>query len=707
MSETAASGRETLAQLLQAALEKPRLLTASLRVRVTSPRHHQARPRGPYIPIAWYPASTYSVVPETFFASSESRYAAAAPTSSAVDLTMERSPLLEHLLHRRETRDRAGREGADRPGRDGVHAYALLAEVPRQIADGGQGSAVAITPVKRATPSTPDVTEPIPVLGVIRRRTARYCRCVTEATPGGEQVRAAEVIAALCLATDLSMGFPSEHGFHSTLVAMRLAERLSVDPETVSQTYYVSLLSYAGCTADAEIASELFGGGMTNHFVPAIFGSPRELMTGIMRSLPDPARAGPVRAAQVARRFPKAARTSKSHLTALCEVAEMLTERLGLPEPVQRLFPLLTERWDGKSQLGRSKGEEIPLPLRITHVARDATFQRFLGGVERAARVVRDRAGHAFDPKIANLLADEAPGLLAGADTDSAWHAILDCEPFPRLTLQGERIDRALAAMGDFSDLVSPYLVGHSAGVAELAAAAATRCAFVPDEVATIRRAALLHDIGRVAVPTRIWQKAGPLTTDEWEQVRLHPYHTERVLSRSTFLSALAPVASSHHERLDGSGYHRGATAATLSPPARMVAAADAYHAMTEPRPHRPALSTDETATILRDEARAGRLEADAVAAVLESVGQRAARIERPAGLTEREAEVVGLLARGLQTKQIARTLGISVKTADHHVQNAYGKIGVSTRAAAALFAMEHGLVAWGELPIGRGAGHS
>ena len=128
---------------------------------------------------------------------------------------------------------------------------------------------------------------------------------------------------------------------------------------------------------------------------------------------------------------------------------------------------------------------------------------------------------------------------------------------------------------------------------------------------------------------------------------------------------------------------------------------------MTEPRPHRSALSAEEAATILGEEARAGRLDADAVAAVLESAGQRVPRIERPAGLTEREAEVVGLLARGLQTKQIARTLGVSVKTADHHIQNAYGKIGVSTRAAAALFAMEHGLAVWGELPIGRAAGPS
>jgi hypothetical protein len=117
------------------------------------------------------------------------------------------------------------------------------------------------------------------------------------------------------------MGFPFEHGFHSTLVAMRLAERLAVDPETASEKYYACLLSYADCTADAEIAAELFGGAMTTHFVPAMSGSPRELMAGIVRSLPNPERPGPVRVLQTARRLPKASRTSKAHLAALCEVA--------------------------------------------------------------------------------------------------------------------------------------------------------------------------------------------------------------------------------------------------------------------------------------------------------------------------------------------------------------------------------------------------
>jgi DNA-binding CsgD family transcriptional regulator len=172
------------------------------------------------------------------------------------------------------------------------------------------------------------------------------------------------------------------------------------------------------------------------------------------------------------------------------------------------------------------------------------------------------------------------------------------------------------------------------------------------------------------------------------------------VLSRSPFLLALSPIAAAHHERLDGSGYHRGATSAQLGLPARLLAAADAYHAMIEPRPHREALAPEQATQILAEDARAGRLDGEAVAAVCEGAGQRAPRLERPAGLTEREAEVVALLARGLQTKQVARALGISAKTADRHIQNAYRKAGVSSRAAATLFAMEHGIVARGELSI-------
>jgi HD-GYP domain-containing protein (c-di-GMP phosphodiesterase class II) len=524
---------------------------------------------------------------------------------------------------------------------------------------------------------------------------------------GDGRVRAAELIAALCLATDLGMAFPFEHGLHTTLIAMRLAGKLDVDRPSASETYYASLLSHAGCTTEAHVAAEVFGGSLTTSFNPLMYGSARDVLRGLLRALPDPGSPALVRATQTALRFPRMARETRPALSAACEVAGMLADRVGAPPSLPGVLAHLTERWDGKGPLRRAKGEQIPLPMRIVHVAADAAFQRLLGGTEHAARLVGERAGQAFDPRVAACLTEDASEILALEETASAWDEVLALEPSPSLVLEGRAVDRALGAMGSFADLVSPYFAGHSAGVGELAGVAARACGMDEVGATAIRRAGFLHDVGRVAVHARIWQKPGPLTADEWEQVRLHPYHTERVVSRSPFLSALSPIAAAHHERLDGSGYHRGAAGPELAVPARLLAAADAYQAMTEPRPHREPLPPERAAQVLAEEASAGLVDPEAVAAVLEAAGQRAPRLERPAGLTEREAEVVAMLARGLQTKQVAGALGISVKTADRHIQNAYRKIGVSSRAAATVFAMEHGLVAWGELPIARLAARS
>jgi HD-GYP domain-containing protein (c-di-GMP phosphodiesterase class II) len=530
---------------------------------------------------------------------------------------------------------------------------------------------------------------------------------VPSIAPGGEErVRAAEVIAALSLATDLGLGVPLEHGLHSTLIAMRLCDRLGVDSETAAQTYHACLLFYVGCTAPTGIDPEVFGEDdwEARYAIPARFGTRAESVAGMARAVAPPGGPPLVRAWQLARGLPKVALGFKGYVAAICEVAEMLTDRLGLPPSVSRLFAHVGERWDGKGVPGRARLDEIPLAVRIVHVARDAAFQHMLGGPELATRLLRERAGGAFDPAIATRLAEEAGEIMSFDDSASAWSETIACEPNPQIMLEGRSLDQALAAMGDFADLLSPYLVGHSRGVAELATTAAQLCGFDEAAVTATSRAALLHDLGRVTVRGRIWDKATSLTSDEWERVRLHAYHTERVLTRSPLLASLGPIATFHHERLDGSGYHRGVAASAMSRPARLLAAADAYHAMTEPRAHRQALSPGEAAGILTEEARRGTLEADTVAAVVKASGQPVPRIERPAGLTDREAEVVGLLARGFLTKQVARGLGISVKTADRHIQNAYAKIGVSTRAGATLFAMEHGLVTWGELPISRPA---
>jgi HD-GYP domain-containing protein (c-di-GMP phosphodiesterase class II) len=217
-----------------------------------------------------------------------------------------------------------------------------------------------------------------------------------------------------------------------------------------------------------------------------------------------------------------------------------------------------------------------------------------------------------------------------------------------------------------------------------------------------LRRAGLIHDLGRLGVSNGVWDKPGPLTGAESERVRLHPYLTERMLARVSALGRSREIAARHHERLDGSGYPRGLTAASLTPQDRLLAAADAYHAMSEPRPHRTPVDPGQASRDLRAEVIAGRLDGEAADAVLAAAGHRApARRVRPGGLTAREAEVLALLARGHSNRQIAQRLVVSPKTAANHVEHiysklgvsSYSKLGVSSRAAATLYATQHGLL--------------
>ena len=510
------------------------------------------------------------------------------------------------------------------------------------------------------------------------------------------RVRTTEVIAALSLATDLAVGFPFEHGLHSTLVAARLCDRLGVDAETTAQAYFLCLLFYVGCTAPVDVGWEVFGedGAFHTHAIPARFGGISETVRGMTRAIAPPTDPAFVRAWRLLRHMPGLALKFSDVAAATCEVARMLTEELGLTRSDAQLVNYESERWDGWGSPNRVAGEAIPLPVRIVHVARDAAFQSTRIENESVATLIAERGGGGLDPEIAQVFASAAGELLELEATKSLWDLTLDAEPKPWLMLEGEEIDRALAAMGHFADLAVSDLVGHSSGVAKLSRAAAQLLSSQPEDQIRVGRAALVHDLGRLATPVRIWEKVEPLTADDWERIRLHAYHTERILLRSPFLARLAPVASFHHERLDGSGYHRGVGAASFEPLSQVLAAADAYHAMTEPRCYRVALSAQEAAEILAKGAAAGTLSSEAVGAVLAAAGHRDPVVKRPAGLTEREIEVVQLLARGMQTKQIARSLQISPKTADHHIQNAYRKMGVSTRAGATLFAMQHGLTA-------------
>jgi HD-GYP domain-containing protein (c-di-GMP phosphodiesterase class II) len=426
---------------------------------------------------------------------------------------------------------------------------------------------------------------------------------------------------------------------------------------------------------------------------PALFGSRAELFLAIARTMHS---GQPVRwrAVAVARALVQLRNAFRKGTAGHCEVTQAHALRLGLGTEIQAALGHVFERWDGNGLPAGRRGEQVPLPVRLMQVAEDADLQHGLGGLERAVAVVRKRAGAAFDPAVADAFCRAAPELWDGLDGASVWEEAMAAEPGTPATLQGEQVDEGLRVFGDFADLTIPYTLGHSAAVAELAAAAGERAGRDAEKRVALHRAGLVHNVGRVAITASIWNKPGPLSRDEQEKARLYPYYTERVLQHPDLLRALGEIACRQQERLDGSGYPRGTAAGDLSPCDRILAAANAYQAMVEPRPHRPAHARARAAELLRDEVRAGRFDAAAVAAVLEAAGQEAGTLSppRPANMTDRETEVLALLARGLMTKQIAQRLGISPKTADQHIQNLYAKIGVSTRAGATLFATQHGL---------------
>jgi HD-GYP domain-containing protein (c-di-GMP phosphodiesterase class II) len=506
--------------------------------------------------------------------------------------------------------------------------------------------------------------------------------------------RLAEVVAALSMATDMGTGKEVGRSLRIALLTVHLGERLGLDGERRSTAYYGSMLAMLGCTAESSTGAAIFGDEISfgAQFAPLVNAPRREMMGWILRHYAEDER--------FARRLRRLATMMTAGRVffatasaAHCEVARRLGDRIGVSPAVGDSLGVVFERWDGTGTPRGLKGEALPVEVRIGHVAWDVDTFGAAGGREAWTTMLRRRAGSTLDPGVVEAALADPDAVDACLATPSAWDAVLAAEPLP--WRRGAGADAMASVIADFVDLKFDHLAGHSRAVAALASAAAAQLGVPAARVDAVRRAGLIHDLGRVAVSSSIWDRPGPLSDGEWEAVRLHAYHGERILGRTSLLAAEASLAAMHHERCDGSGYHRGCPAASLPVEARVLAAADAFAAMTEPRAHRAALPASEAAAALAAEARAGRLDDAAVDAVVQCAGEeaQASRPAPPAGLSEREAEVLRMLARGLATKQVAGALGISAKTADHHVQSAYRKIGVATRAGAAVFAMEHGLL--------------
>jgi HD-GYP domain-containing protein (c-di-GMP phosphodiesterase class II)/DNA-binding CsgD family transcriptional regulator len=499
------------------------------------------------------------------------------------------------------------------------------------------------------------------------------------------KLRLTELLASLSLATDLGTGQPLGHGLSTCLLSVDLARAMGCSDDEVRVVHQVALLRFLGCTADAADTARQVGGddiGFNAVMVPAFMGGSAEMMAAMVRATGrgDP----PLRRARLIATTLADTGAAKRSLAAHCEVAAMLAGRLELSAAVVAALGHAYERWDGKGYPQGISGDEVPLPVRITQVARDIDV--FHRGDDDVAGRLSARRGKAYDPAVVDAYSGLGP-------RRAQWEEVVTAEPEPGATV--DDVDAALAVVADFVDLKSPWTRGHSPAVADLAAATVRAMGLGEEACRTVRWAGLVHDVGRIGVANGIWDEPGPLSTAGWEQVRLHPYHTERILSRCPFLVSICDLAAAHHERLDGSGYHRRLGADSLTLPARVLAAADAFIALTAPRPHRDALGAEEAAQVLEEEAAMGWWDGEAVGWVVATAGGGGAvpRVVNPGGLTDREVEVLTLIAAGHTNKEAATRLSLSAKTVGRHVENIYAKIGVSTRAGAAVYAMEHRLL--------------
>ena len=495
-----------------------------------------------------------------------------------------------------------------------------------------------------------------------------------------------ELLGALSLATDLAAGSPLETSLRTCVLATRLARLVGV--AELDEVRSTTLLRHLGCTAFAHEAARL--GGDDHDLLTTYAGIDRTSRGAVVgRTVTHLAREAPL-----GRRLAAMARVMTSPgagaqlVSAQCTQAVALAGDLQLPEGVVAALGQIYERHDGRGGPHKLAGDALRPAAQVLHVAELVEVHHRTAGRDAAVAEVRRRRGKHLAPAIADALLAEHDALWPVLEAASVWDLYLEDER-TGAGYAGIDLERVASAFGRFADLKSPHMLGHSTGVAALVEAACDD----RDAMPRVRIAALLHDLGTVSVPNGIWDKPGPLNAMEWERVRLHGYYTQRILAQTPLLADVAAIAGAHHERLDGGGYHRGATAAMLDRDARLIAAADAYCAMRQARAHRPALPAAAAAAALAADVRDGKLCPRAVDAVLGAAGLPRPERSLPAGLTPREVEVLVHLARGSTNKEIASSLGIAVRTANHHIENIYAKLDVTTRAAAAVFAVRHDLV--------------
>lgn len=434
-----------------------------------------------------------------------------------------------------------------------------------------------------------------------------------------------DVIAGLSRALDITEGHPAGHAARSCLIGMRLAGELGLDDTARSDLFHALLLKDAGCSSNAARVHQLSGGH--DHEVkrsvwmtdwrnwPEKIG---HALTWVGRGEPLGRRLG--RLAHLAAAGPRA---EQELFQIRCDRGAAIALDLGLSPATAAAIRSMDEHWDGGGQPARLGRDAIPVLGQIIGIAQVIEIFWQERGVEAARAVVRRRRRRWFAPELADL----ALALLGDA---AFWRALgavpsldllRDTAPAPAMLVADDaRLDRIVEAFAGVIDAKSPYTHDHSRRVADYAVVAAGRLGFSPERLVRLRRAALLHDIGKLGVSNAILDKPGKLDAAEWQAMKAHPRHTFEILDAVPVFADLADDAAAHHERLDGRGYDRGLQGAALSRSARVLAVADVTDALLSDRPYRAGLTRERVVDMLTADAAAGALCPQSVAAMVDAL---------------------------------------------------------------------------------------
>ena len=435
------------------------------------------------------------------------------------------------------------------------------------------------------------------------------------------QIGLSGVIGALSYALDIAEGQPPGHAVRSCLIGMRLAAELDLSVAERSDLFYALLLKDAGCSANANRMALLFEADDRVAKATSKLVDWTDRRAAFLWSLRTAAPgAGLRRRMAVLRGIRDEGDVTRKFMEARCDRGAEIARMLFLSEQTASGIRSLDEHWDGRGMPDGLVGDEIPLSARIMCLAQTIEVFHSAGGVKAARRMARRRSGRWFDPALVDAFlrfcGDRDFWATLEAPDVSEW------EP-PDFALVGDdaRLDRVAEAFARVIDAKSPFTARHSQRVAEIADGIAAVLGFGADERRTLLRAGLLHDIGKLAISSRILDKPGKLTDEEFRAIQTHPVHTLRILERAPCFAPLAELAANHHEKLDGSGYPRSLDARHLDLPMRVLAVADVYEALTAERPYRGPLPVEEALAII-DRDVPDKLDADARGALQVHVGQ-------------------------------------------------------------------------------------